>query len=72
MRFKSDCHFLLLDIQCKRGGEFIIALKAPSFEVEEGRCSLRPPSFLWFGGSCSSIVVNTVLTRAQLFKAQLS
>ena len=31
----------------------------PSFEVEEGGCRQRSPSTLWFGGSCSSIVVLT-------------
>ena len=40
----------------KRGG---YAIKTPSFEVEEGECRQRPLSILWFGGSCSSIVVLT-------------
>ena len=35
------------------------AIKTPSFEVEEGGRRQRPPSILWFGGSCSSIVVLT-------------
>ena len=30
------------------------AIKTPSFEVEEGKCRKRPPSVLWFGGSCLS------------------
>ena len=48
---ESHCHFLLLD----RGG--VYAIKTASFEVEEGGWRQRLPSMLWFGGSCSSIVV---------------
>ena len=40
----------------------------PSFEVEEGGCRQRPPSILWFGGSCSSIVVLTTSLIANTFK----
>ena len=38
-------------------------MKAPSFVVEEGGCRQRPPSILWFGGPCSSIVVLTTFLR---------
>ena len=44
-------------------------IKTPSFEVEEGwggggrGCRQRPPYLLWFGGSCSSIVVLTTSPR---------
>ena len=44
--FESHCHILPLD----RG-------VTTSFEVEEGGRRQRPPSVLWFDGSCSSIVV---------------
>ena len=30
-------------------------MKTPCVEVEEGAYRQRPPSILWFGGSCSSI-----------------
>ena len=34
-------------------------MKTPSFDVKQGGCRQTPPTFLWFGGSCSSIVVLT-------------
>ena len=37
-------------------------MKTPSFEVEEGGCRQRPPSILWFGGSCSSVRVVVLTT----------
>ena len=52
---------------------WLCSWKTPSFEVEKeeeeeggGRwCRQRPPSILWFGGSCSSIVVLSTFRRGE-------
>ena len=31
----------------------------PSFDVNQGGCRQTPPTILWFGGPCSSVVVLT-------------
>ena len=41
--------------------------KTPSFEVEEAGYRQRPPSILWFGGSCSSVVVSHVYVYVIIF-----
>ena len=40
-------------------------IKTPSFDVKQGGCRQTPPTILWFGGSCSSLVV---LTSSQLLR----
>ena len=49
VRFESYRHLLLLD-----RGVAQYAIKTPFFEIEVGESRQRPPSILWFGGSCSS------------------